>query len=335
MSSFKIVSFGTPSAFDPNTIQHSRVSDTSLSSNIAVSGVTGPTGADGKTGPTGSGVTGPTGSGVTGPTGAAGSPGVGGVTGPTGADGKTGPTGSGVTGPTGPAGVTGPTGTAGSPGTPGTLGDTGPTGADGAAGAAGAAGETGPTGTAGVTGPTGDSGDTGPTGATGAAGVTGPRGAAGVNGDAGHTGPTGATNLTQFGGAFANPLNSFSTTSTVTIPLTGPNFTSLLQGMSGEEGVLCITTGGQYLISYTVNVSSSPSGVFEFAVSTISNFPTNIAGSSQAADVENFNLISVSNNFIQTLASGDCIFVTATNRNGSGTRNLNVTRLNLNAVKLN
>ena len=74
-SSFKIVSFGTSSAFDPNAIDSSRNAISTVTGN----GITGPTGPSGLTGTFGNGPTGPTG--PIGPTGADGQPG---PTGPTG-----------------------------------------------------------------------------------------------------------------------------------------------------------------------------------------------------------------------------------------------------------
>jgi hypothetical protein len=76
-SRFRIESFGTPSAFDPSSINTARNAAVS-----SINGVTGPTGSPGLAGPTGSG--------------------------PTGSPGLAGPTGS--TGPFGPFGPTGPTG---------------------------------------------------------------------------------------------------------------------------------------------------------------------------------------------------------------------------------
>jgi hypothetical protein len=191
MSTFKVSSFGTSSAFVPKNIE-------SNSNNGSGNSITGPTGpSDGPIGPTGvtgesSNVTGPTGDiGIQGPTGE--SSNVIGPTGPTGIQGSTGED-SCVTGPTGPTGiqgstgedscVTGPTGESSN-----VIGPTGPTGIQGFTGEDSCI--TGPTGPIGIQGSTGDIGIQGPTGETGIQGPTGDIGIQGSTGETGIQGPTG------------------------------------------------------------------------------------------------------------------------------------------------
>jgi hypothetical protein len=124
-NSFKIVSFGTSSAFDP--ILKSNTMFT-YSGSTGSTGSTGPRGTQGSQGPTGSsGIVG-----FQGPMGKKGPSGPTGLTGPKGFQGYKGPTGAtGVNGATGYNGLIGATGSTGLRGFNGSSGDKGNTGLQG------------------------------------------------------------------------------------------------------------------------------------------------------------------------------------------------------------
>jgi hypothetical protein len=255
--SFKIVAFGTSSAFDPHII------DVARNGNSQSGGGEGPIGPEGPTGPTGVGITGfsltggnliiilddgtsvdvGTVVGATGPTGAAGA---------TGSQGATGPTGVGVSGvflsASGNLIITLTDGSSGDLGY--IIGATGPTGREGASGSTGTQGPTGPTGV-GVAGATlsasghliitltdGSSGDLGYI--IGATGATGSQGSIGSNGSQGPTGPTGVGVAGATLSASGNLIITFTNGNTGdvgnVIGATGPTGTQGSTGPAGKEG---------------------------------------------------------------------------------------------------